>query len=185
MSIRSPRPVRPRPISAARMDEYAYSPRTNIRDRNPDLRRKLLAPRQTDHARLGLHQHVVRFLVAIGPVRPISRNSTPDESRLVPSEVLIPAPEPFHRACRQVVNENIRSRDQPPQRRRVLLHIQHDAALPAIEPREIRRQSVQRTVVMPRRIALRPLDLDHLRAHIGQLPRTERRRHGLLQRDDA
>ncbi len=64
--------------------------------------------------------------------------------------------------------------------------VEHDAALAAVQPREVRRLAMQHAVVSPRDVApVGALDFHDVRAEIGQLPGAERPRDRLLERDHA
>ena len=63
--------------------------------------------------------------------------------------------------------------------------VEHEQFLAAVEPDEIARsRPCTSVVVAAREVALRPLDLDHARAGIGEPAGAHRRGHRLLQRDD-
>ena len=184
--MRVPCPVRPRCRSAARIDEYAYIPDPISAHRHPHLGRLARAPRQLHHARFALHQQVVRLLIAIRTVRPVARNPAPDQPRMpFVQRHRTPAPaappRPGIRLCRNT-SARASSRAEHSESRS-LLQVQHDAPLAAIQPREVSRKPVQRIVVPAREIAaIGTLHLHHVRAHIRQVPRAERRRYRLLQR---
>src|SRR5882672_4885861 len=64
-----------------------------------------------------------------------------------------------------------------------LLDVERQRLLGSIQPDEVTRQSLDRRVVTAREIAaVGPLDLDHARAEIGELPRRERRGDRLFER---
>ena len=64
--------------------------------------------------------------------------------------------------------------------------VEHDAALAAVQPREVRRLAMERAVVSARDIAaVGAFDFDDVGAEIGQLPGAERRGDRLLERDHA
>ena len=64
--------------------------------------------------------------------------------------------------------------------------VEGDAALAAVQPNEMAADAVDVVVVGAGEIAVAgPLDLDHVGAHVRQMPRAQRRRHGVFQRDHA
>src|SRR4029453_12205211 len=66
-----------------------------------------------------------------------------------------------------------------------LLQIERQRLLGSIQPHEIARQAFDGGVVAAREVAaVGTLDLDDAGAEIGELPRGERCRHCLLERDD-
>ena len=65
-----------------------------------------------DHARLGLHQQVVGFLIAIGAVGAVAGDAAPDEARMARGELVVAEAEAFDRAGREVVHEDVGARDE-------------------------------------------------------------------------
>ncbi len=67
-----------------------------------------------------------------------------------------------------------------------LFQVEHDTALASIEPCEIRRESVESTVVSAREIAaIGTLYLDYVGTQIGELTRAEWRGDSLFESDHA
>src|SRR5215211_5042705 len=67
-----------------------------------------------------------------------------------------------------------------------MLHVEREGTLTAIEPDEVGREPVDSGVVATSEIAApRPLNLDHVRAEVGKMSRTERSGDGKLQREHA
>ena len=187
MSMRAPRPVLLRSSSAARIDEYAYSPAPMSAIDTPTFAGASSVPVIPTIPGLGLHEHVVGLAVAIRAVRAVAGDPAPDEARMARGKLVVTQAEPLHGAGREIVHEDVGAREEPLAHVAIVrvLHIEHDAALAAIQPREVRRDAVERAIVMAREIAAAgPLDLDHVRAHVGELARAERSGRGLLERDD-
>jgi hypothetical protein len=95
----------------------------------------------------------------------------------------------------EVLHEHIGLRQHRRQQRLVVgaREIEHHRLLAAVEPDEIGALSTTRAfppvfarnrqlIVVAREIALRPLDLDHPRAGVGEPAGAHRRRHRLLER---
>src|SRR6187401_2004080 len=73
----------------------------------------------------------------------------------------------------EVLHEHVGALEEPGEDRsgRRMLDVERDAFLGAIGPHEVRRLSLHRAVVTARRVACaRPLDLDHTRTELGELP---------------
>ena len=71
-------------------------------------------------------------------------------------------------------------------RRLCVLDVERQALLAAVRPDEMRREAAHAAVVGAREVAdTRALDLDDPRAEVGELPRAERRRDRVLERDDG
>jgi hypothetical protein len=67
-----------------------------------------------------------------------------------------------------------------------MLHVEGQRALSPIQPEEVRREPLHRSVVATSEVAAaRTLDLDYLRAQVGQMAGTEGSRDRLLQRQHA
>ena len=102
------------------------------------------------------------------------------------------APQPFdreaelaHRAGLEVLHEHVGLREHGGEQRLVvgLGEIEDDRLLAAVEPDEIARLAVGDIVIAAREVALRPLDLDHARAGVGEPAGAHRRGDGLFERD--
>ena len=97
-------------------------------------------------------------------------------------------PEALGGAWRQVLQEHVGFRQQPLEHilRRLVLDVEREALLRAVGPDEVRGQSLDGLVIAARRIAAAgALDLDHARAHFGELAGRERPGDDLLERDDG
>ena len=140
---------------------------------------------EAHYAGLRLHQHVVGFLLAVGAVGSVARDAAPDEARVGLAKLLVPQAQPLDCAGHQVVEEDVGARHQAGEYVEVarLFEVEHDAALAPVEPGEVGRHAVEGAVIAARQVAaIRTFHFDHVRAHIGKLPRAEGRGHGLLQR---
>jgi len=94
-------------------------------------------------------------------------------------------PQSCCRARGEVLHEDVGGRDQLRQSlpRLGVLEVERDALFAAIQPDEVRGEPMHRLVVAASEIACPgPFDLDHPRAVIGEVPRAERGRDGLLER---
>ena len=163
-------------------------PPGNIGHRNSALGRGLLSAGHRDHARLGLDKQIVRLLVTVRPVRAVPADMTHDQVGVVRAQPLIVEAQPLHCARRQVLNKNVCLLQQLAQNLLATgrLQIQRNRLLRAVRPREVAAQTPRRRVIMPREITVaRPLHLDHPRAQVGQMPRSQRRRNRLLQRNNG
>ena len=162
--------------------------RRDVGDRHADLGGMFLAAGDRHDARFGLDEHVVRLLVAHRAVGPVAGNAAPDDARIARRHLLVPEAESLHGTRREIVHEHVGVVDQPRANLQIVgrLEVEHDAALAAIEPGEVRRRPVHRAVVGSRGIAaVRTFDLHDVGAKVGELTRTEGRGDRLLERDDA
>jgi hypothetical protein len=135
-------------------------------------------------ARFRLHEHVVRFLVAIRSIRSVAGDSAPDDPRLSRCDRVVAEAEPLHRAGREVMHEHIGALEQARADRSIgfFLQIERDASLGSIQPGEVRRRSIQRAIVRARRIAaVRSLHFDDVRPEVRELPRAKRCRNRLFE----
>jgi len=92
-----------------------------------------------------------------------------------------------HRAGLEVLQENVRARDQLFEGLAALLgrEIDHHRILAAVEPDEIAALALGSRVIAAGEIALRPFDLDDMRAGIGQARAAERRGDRLFDGNDG
>ena len=186
--MRRPLPVRSRSYSAARIAAYACSPVPMSVIEMPTLLGASSVPGHRQHARFALHEQVVGFLLGIRPRVAVTRDVAHDEARMLRMQRLGAQPQARGRAGREVLDEHVRALDEPGEDLRGfgVLHVEREAFLGAVEPHEIRRLAFDRLVVVAREIAdFRALDLDHARAEIGELARSERRGDRLLERNDG
>ena len=184
-----PRPPRWRSMSARQDARIRVHARGDVRDRQAGLRGFLLGARHRQEPRLALDQQVVRLLVAIRAVRAVARDVADDDARLGGGQRRVREPEPRGGAGREVLHDDVRVRaDQVPEDRlRIrVLDVERQAFLRPVRPHEVRREAAHALVVAAREVAgAGPLDLDHARAHVGQLPRGERRGDRVFERDDG
>ena len=99
-----------------------------------------------------------------------------------------PEPEPCGRSGGEVLDEHVGPLQQRVEHARDprILEIERNALLAPVEPDEIARLAVHRSVVRAGEVArARPLDLDDPRPEVGELPGGERRRDRLLKGDDG
>ena len=84
----------------------------------------------------------------------------------------------------QVLHEHIGAPQHRGKERLIgrLGEIEHHGFLAAVEPDEIAALAERQVVIAAREIAVRPLDLDHPRAGIGEPAAAHRRRHRLFER---
>lgn len=111
-----------------------------------------------------------------------------NEPRVNLAQLLVPEAEALDGAGGEVLDEDIGLGEQGVKDLLALrvLEVEGEALLVAIEPDEVARHSVDRRIVAAREIAgARPFDLDHPGPEVRELPRGERRRHGLLTADDG
>ena len=97
-------------------------------------------------------------------------------------------PHPGRRAGREVLHEHVGRRHQPEQQLAPpwVLGVERERLLVAVDPDEVRAQAVDAVVVAAGEVAgVRPLDLDHPRAEVGELPGRVRRGDRLFERDDG
>ena len=134
-----------------------------------------------------MEQQVVRLFVAVWACGAVTRDAAHDQARVALPQGVDTQPKPFHCARRQVLNEDVGRGEQPfeDRWRLLVLEVQRQRLLGAVQPDEVAGQAAHGRVVATRKVAdLWPLDLDHARAKIGQLASRKRRRDCLLQGDD-
>ena len=99
------------------------------------------------------------------------------------------APRPSRSAARrEVLHEHVGALQQPEHRLDVArgLEVEGDALLGPVEPHEVARHPVHGLVVAAREVpGAGPLDLDHPRAEVGEVPGGQRGGHRLLASDDG
>ena len=140
-------------------------------------------------AGLALDQQVVRLLVAVRAVFAVAADVADDDPGLLRRERCVRETEARRRARCKVLNDDVGGLDDEPPKdhlRLRMLDVERQAFLRAIGPDEMRRETVDALVVAAREIAhAGPLDLDHPRAEVRELPRCERRGDRVLERDDG
>jgi hypothetical protein len=103
-------------------------------------------------------------------------------------QVGIAEAQPFHRAGCEVLDQHVGGRDQAPKHLRAArrLQVEDDPTLVAVHHQERRRLVADLgRDRMARIVAIgRFLDLDHIRAHVGQHERAGRPRHHVREVDD-
>jgi len=92
-----------------------------------------------------------------------------------------------HSARPEVVNEHIGPFQQPVHDSTItaIRQVELDAPFAPVQPDEVRRLARHDGVVMARKVTTRPLNLDHIRPKIGQVPGAERSRDRLFESDDS
>ena len=157
----------------------------DIGDRKADPRRRIRPAGDGGKPGLRLHQQVIGLARGIGAALAVTRDRAADQPRMLLAQFRDRKAELGDRAGLQVLHEHVGLREQRREQRAVLAlaEIEHDRFLAAIEPDEIRALAMHMIVVMAREVALRPLDLDHARAGIGEPAGRLRRRHRLFERD--
>jgi len=105
---------------------------------------------------------------------------------MVPPQTLQRKAELIHRAGLEVLQQDIRARDQLFKAGAAFGggEVDHQRMLAAIEPDEITALSFRRRIVGPCEIAFRPFHLDHVRAGIRQARRAEWCCNRLFDGDD-
>ena len=133
-------------------------------------------------------QHVVeRGIVATGTVLPVTRTERVNDARVGFRDSGVVDAEPAGRARTHAVHEDVGIFHQPQQGVMCFgtLQIERDAALVAVHVHVHRRHprmTIRSGVAV--RVALRRLDLDHVRAHVAQDLRRDRTEHVDGQIDD-
>ena len=110
-----------------------------------------------------LYQQVIRFHWCVFAGVAIAGDVYRDQSRILRPKRVRSEARSRRRAGRQVLDEHIGPCEQTVQQRRVLrlLDVRDQTFLAAIEPDEIARGALHRTVVSAREVTLGPFDLDH------------------------
>ena len=143
--------------------------------------------RDRNETSLALHEQVVGFLVAIRTRRAVAGDLADDQPRIRLTQRCGSEAETAHRTRRKVVDVDIGARHQAPKHVERLgpLEIERERLLRPVRPDEVTGQPLHGVVVGARKIAdAWPLDLDHARTEVGQLPTGKGRRNGLLDGDD-
>ena len=128
------------------------------------------------------------FFCEYGPDDAVPRHVADDEARMPVAQDRRGRAQPIGRARRQVLHEDVGAREQPREDagRFRPLQVQRQRLLRPVQPDEVAREPLDGRVVAAREVAaVGPLDLDHARAEVGELPRRERRGDGLLEGDDG
>ena len=156
----------------------------DIGDGDAGARRLVRITGGGDDAAFALNQQIVSLHVAIRTVLTVTGERAIDQPRIEFRQLFVTEPKPAGDAGRIVFEKDIRSLRQllknlPPL---IFLHIDRQAALVAIEPNVTGGQSLHDRIPGANHVAdARPLDLDHLRAHVGQQTSRERPREHLLE----
>ncbi len=145
---------------------------TVVRPRPPRLVRQVghvVAGRRMDHGRIG-RQFGRRTGLAV------SRNRAIDQLRLERLQRGVVELEPPHDTRTEILDKNIRGRDQAANdlRRLRSLQVEHQTLLAGVELTEHAAAAVANGRAAPHRLTLGRLDLDDLRPHVRQHPRTMR-----------
>ncbi len=153
----------------------------------PDLRGGLGGAGDGDEPGLALHQQVVGLLVAVRPGGAVAGDVADDQARVPLPQGLCAEAEPPGRARREVLHEDVGPLDEAAQDLlgAVLLQIQRQGLLGAVEPDEVAGEAFHRPVVSAGEVPhFGALDLDHAGAEVGELAGGEWRGDRLLQGDD-
>src|ERR1043166_6928992 len=132
-----------------------------------------------------LYQQIVGFDIAVRSVLAITRKRTINQTRIDCAEFLIAEPKPSCDARRIVLKEDVRSLCQGLKNFSsfLLLNVDRETPLISIEPNITRRQPLNDRIPRSNDVAdAGPLNLDHLRAHVGQQASCKRARKHLLER---
>src|SRR5690606_5445550 len=158
-----------------------------VAGRNADARRLLRRAGDRADAALGLHQHVVGLHPVVGrPGLAIAADVDRDQARIALAQALRAEARALRRTDREVLDPDVRLRQQPVQQGGVgrVLDVDGERLLAPVQPDEIGAEAVDIVVVIPGEVAVLPLQLDHARARVGEPAAEEGSGHGLLERDD-
>ena len=163
--------------------------RGDVGNRRAGLGGLLLRSRDRHEPGFALDQEIVRFLVAVGTIVPISGNVAHDNAGLVRRQRDIRQTQARSRAGCQVLHHDIRllaNESLEDHLRFRMLDVQREAFLGAVGPDEVRRQAAHAFVIASREIT-HPgaFDLDHPRAEIGQLAGREGCGDRMFERNDG
>ena len=121
---------------------------------------------------------VVPGLRSARPALAVAGDRAIDQPRIDLAQRPGPETEPRHHAGPELLDQNVGALDQRHQPGAVgfVLEIEHQALLAAVEHGEHRALAVEARLVAAHVLAARPLDLDHLRARLGEHQGGERPR---------
>ena len=159
-----------------------------IDDGDAAFRRLFLGAVDREKSGLALHQQVVGLLLAIGAAAAIAGNVAGDQAGEARRQRRRIEPEPFCGARCEILQEHIRLRQQRVKHALALaaFDVEGEALLGAVGPGELARHPVHHVIIVAAEVALaRPLDLDHPRAPVGEMPAGKGCCDRLLQRDDG
>ena len=145
----------------------------DVDDRHADARGAFRPAGDRGEAALGLDQQIIGLAMRVGAVVAIAGDGADDQRRIVLAQPLAGEAELVHRAGLEVLQQHVGGGDQLLQLGAAFLggEIDHRGFLAAVEPDEVAALALRRGVIAAGEIALRPFDLDDMRAGIGQ-PRT-------------
>ena len=159
----------------------------DIDDRDADARRAFRAAGDRGEAALGLDQEIIGLAMRIGAVVAIAGDGAADQRRIILAQALQREAELVHRAGLEVLQQHVGACDQLLELGAAFLggEIDDHGILAAVEPDEIAALAFGGGVIAAGEIALGALDLDDMRAGIGQPRRAERRGDRLFDGDDG
>src|SRR6185436_2095098 len=141
-----------------------------------------------DHAALRLEDEIERRALAVGTVLPESRYGAVDDALVALARSLVVEAQAFQGVHAEVLDDDVALLDQLEEQLLPfgLLQIDDDAALVAVQADEIGGLAVlERDAPHAREIARAGrLELDHLRAEVGEHRRAERAREGVGEVQD-
>ena len=151
--------------------------------------RPILPTSDTDETGEPLNQQVLAGPVAVRALLAVARDGTVNEVRLVASEGVIAEPELLSHAWTEIFHEHVGRLYEPVDDLAAgfLLQVKSKTLFVAIARQEEQALPAERVATRgPHRVpTLQGLDLDHLRAHVGQHLGTERPNQKAGQIDDA
>ena len=120
-----------------------------------------------------MNDHCVGRTLGGGTGLAVAGDRAIDQPRIDLAQRLVAEPEAVHHAGAEILDQDIGFRDQPMNERdRIgILEVEREASLSRIELAEIGAVAVADRRAQPHVVAFRRLDLDHLRADVGQQPR--------------
>src|SRR5688500_3952326 len=161
--------------------DRAVEPGREVGDRDADLHRlALLLARDAHEAAQSLHDDVERRPVGVRAVLSPAGDRAVDEPRVRTHEVLRVEAEVAHRAGPKVLDDDVGTRAELAEQRLAVLALQveREAALPAVQPREIAALAVDDRLEETREVAAsRVLDLHDIGAEVRELHPAERAGH--------
>lgn len=163
-------------------------PGADVRGRDAALGRLARRPGHRDQAGFGLDEQVVGLGIAVGAARAVAGHRAGDQPRPGRADRGRAEPEPFGDTGREVLHEHVGAVEQRrhDRLRGVALEVEGDALLGAVEPDEVAGLAVHGLVVGAGEVAAaRPLDLEHARPEVGQVPGGQRRGDGLFAGHDG
>ena len=159
----------------------------DVRDQGwRDHRRAVRTGGEVQQAGFGQIVEIVRRDLRLGPALAVAGDRAIDQARIDRRERRMAEPEALHHARAKLLDQHIRGSQQRHQAcpRAVRFEVDSDAPLAAIEQRKAGARRAEPRLVGAQLVACRPLDLDHLRAGLGQNQAGERSGQQRAEVDD-